>query len=595
MADQHPYVHLHMNLSLPKLTDDSPFQPTLDPVKRHLRLFLAGDVSKSLVLEDLTLIAKPTISVLRAGTLRRSPRRLDPLPQPLKVVLKSFDHRVALQFRRTLRIPHWNARREAIYRSLSTEEVDQRLRSLPNGDNRFDEFRKSISGRYTERDREGRYLDHSAEEVDDGLVADEELFVQKLCHDLWQAEAKNYRTLQQEQGRAIPYCFEEVVLPAFEGIIEPKSFLTRCPGLLLEGIRGCTVGESLRYLSKLPGQNIGPLLSKALITLNILLSHKTWLRDIQTRNMMLCTRSLGERRNDIKEYGLTQSAAERGGDKQWARSIACGDKMPTFKGCPTQVIHQGEQQSGPVILSSVWQDGLDSETSYVVFIDLEQWRVSNKTHKLSQMAVHLLRQFRNHCILLGIPKSTWNEAALYMDGRFLNYYSSFKVQVSDEHQRIHDIMMAALCWEPISPMDSMEKYSTCYNISQRGWRIMVQEMSRYYEVQQVWRRQEGSSRKEVCLRLKERAGKEVWWRRAVRRIAAELFSDDPNEAEARFASFLGAAAATNSLPEYPPNILSSTPQNSLSSKGEISVRQLFTKSQDTWRSIEGPPPIYIPG
>ena len=425
----------------------------------------------------------------------------------------------------------------------------------------FLDFQVIVSGRYTEPDGEGGYLDRSAQEVDDGLIADEELFVQRLCFKLWRAEADSYRILQQEQGRAIPYCFEAVVHLAREGILEPKTFLTACPGLLLEGIRGCTVKDSLTCSSKLPGQNIGPLLSKALITLNILISHEIWIGDLQLRNMILCTRSLGERRKDIEQYRWLPSATERGDDEQDPESIVCGDELPTLEGCSTEMVTQDGEQGGPIIMSSFSQGTIDDETSYVVFVDLEQWYVEKDTHQLARMTPRLVKRFKIRCSALNIPDSVWRKTSWYIDGRFVNYStlryraargSTLLIRVGKEHQRTHDIIIAALCWANTRPMDSMEKYSACYNISQRGWRIMREEIKRY------------------------RGPKEDWWRRAVRRIAVELFSDDPDEVENRFKVFLGAPPFT-------------------ASQDSISITQLFTKSKDTWRQIEGPPPFHIPG
>lgn len=613
MPGRPSYVHLHIILSPPRLTNNSIFRPIFDPAEPQLRLFLASDLSKSMILEDLTLIAQPTNWILDAGTLRRSPCGFEPLPlpSPLKVVLKSFDRRAAHTVRRKLKLPAWNMRREAIYRSLSTREAEERLNNLTNdlatGSAGIEDRLGGRYEKYLKRNGHYGFLDRSAGEVDDdSLVADEELLVQLMCHRTCQAEARIYRILQQEQGRAIPFCFEEVLTPAIEGIHKPNSFLTKCPGLLLEAIRGLTVEESLIFLSRYPGLNVGPVVSQTLVSANILFSHKILLRDIRPRNIMLCTRSLEERRKDVEEYALIKYTMQRADVEQGGESIEGGDELPEFSGYPIRVMPQNGEESVPVILKSE----INLETSYVVFIDFESCRVEADTSKLAETAYYILERLMPSFNQVKIPiPDDWEMMMRYIDNRYATY--SKGLPAGHPVRRALDGMMAALCWQDISPMDSMETYSTCYNISLRG-SIIINE-----EKEQDDQRYAGGW-----------WTRENWWRQAVRRIAVELFGDDPDEAELRFKNFLGVASAVDSsqfaagdsmgapqdgqvintgknnptglsisignLPEYLPETRSGNTPSSPSKASEIPIGQLFTKSRDTWRLIEGPPPLRVP-
>jgi hypothetical protein len=99
-----------------------------------------------------------------------------------------------------------------------------------------------------QQDGQDVYLDRSAEEVQDELVADEELFIQRAYVKLCRTEALAYKLLRHEQGRVIPLCFEEVVTSALQDIAKPDSFLTKCPGLVLKEIRGYSVRDLLVLL-----------------------------------------------------------------------------------------------------------------------------------------------------------------------------------------------------------------------------------------------------------------------------------------------------------------------------------------------------------
>jgi len=108
------------------------------------------------------------------------------------------------------------------------------------------------------------------------------------------------------------------------------------------------------------------------------------------------------------------------------------------------------------------------------------------------------------------PTALYAQLDLYLDGRY--------APCNSHNQDIRDLLTTAVCWQNVQPSDSLKKHSTCYGISQRAWRIICEEMGQI-------------------------ACHKEWWRSAVRRIAVELFSGDPDQVERRFANLLKSASA----------------------------------------------------
>lgn len=201
------------------------------------------------------------------------------------LVTKLFDRRGLDGFREDLGLPPWSFAREAALQALCDQDGPLECRF----DNVY-ALHNAVADRY--RHTEAGHVEEAAMTQDwKTSVAHEELFLLKHCWKDFQTERDAYASLCAEQGKAIPWCYGNVVVPykastasSIGAIQNVFDLLDACPGLLLEYIPG---DHLLDLASKDNIAGFGAAVREALLCIDRVLQCRTTVNDAHVKNIKI--------------------------------------------------------------------------------------------------------------------------------------------------------------------------------------------------------------------------------------------------------------------------------------------------------------------
>jgi hypothetical protein len=477
---------------------------------------------------------------------------------------------------------------------MTDAEAEDRKAKLPIDPAEFLEGILDRGGHKCDPRNEGKYIDSptldSIEERE--LVADEEIFIQRLCEHQYRTEKAAYIRMQAEQGGAIPYLFDDIFTVSLSTISEPASFLSRSFGLIIEDIAHVLIDA---LLPSLEARNISQLLLSAVASVNKLCSYKVYNNDLLLQNMICCKRVEAERREDSSQYGRSFPVVSadlkastrplRGEATEYSFENDVVDTYTQWRNYPPGPSYA---DSTPTTDDSSCVEDVPS----IVIIDLEQCIHTSDPFMLQFNVKNLLGAFEQAL-----------ESSDGQVGRYRHIWTYFDARYNEtvSNQFLRDLFFDIL-WSSLRATASLKDFIRRSEISQRARRIYEEE------------RKANSDR-----------SNQEWWRVVIRRFARELYNDDPSRAESLFAQVLDCCEKMrkgevcylfdigdrdrNSLYETSETLSDDSckrdPDQTLTdsefyhSKYETFLRSalvqsIFLESEDAWKSLPGPRPVYFP-